>query len=1614
MKTKLIMKMEGNHILKKLISPKLLLILVFVVTGQANLFGQCGATASFNGSLTGCSEVQFLDLSSAVQNYTIVAWDWDFGDGNTSTVQHPLHTYAPGSTYIVQLTVTADSSGVTCTDVGTGVMTIPALPTVYFTWDPEPTCLGGATSFFGTSGNPIVTWDWNFGDGQTSSIQNPVHLYPLAGSYNVTLMVTDVNGCSDTAINTVNVGAIPDVDFTFSPDPTCFNSPTNFYGISSVAATVTSWTWDFGDGGVGFTQDAIHTYLGTGNYTATLTIADTNGCTNSISYPVTVNQLPTANFFHDGPTCMDEIVNFTNISTTPNGYITTWEWDFGDGTNTTVVFPDDPNVSHTYPNPGTFQVYLTITDSDSCTSSTFREIIILANPIADFTFTSACNQEAVDFFDLSSPNGGNSLVSWYWDFGDPASGVNNTSTLQDPSHIFTTGGTFSVLMIISNTDGCTDSITYDVNVNSLPDVQITTDSDTVCVDAISNFYGSGSANIVTWFWTFGDGGTSVLQNPQHAYASPGTYQVTLTGMDDAGCDSTTTHSITVNPPPSADFNTSSPACVGSAVDFFDISSSPNGWVTQWHWYFGDGSDTIVLFPDPPNVTHTYTISGSYIASLVITSNANCIDSITHEVVISVTPQAEFAAGGPRCEGNLLQFFDESMGFGTGIQAWSWNFDDPSSGSNNTSTQQNPFHLFSNAGIYNVFLEVTNADGCIDSISHDIEIYPPPPVYFNSYPLAGVCEDDTAFFTIDTDTTDISAIISFFWNFGDPASGTQDTSSLVNPWHIYNAFGTYDVTLTIVDTSGCISTIVLPVEVLEIPVADYTFVAACFNDSTFFTDQSVPGATVINEWFWKFNDPGFAPGDTANTQNTGHMFSNIDNYFVELTVTDNNGCSATAGRWVEVFDTPSAGFTFNQFCDPPGTVQFVDESTYGSSGSPLLSWEWELDDGYFSNEINPSYIYDILDTCYIVNLTVTDNNLCTDIYTDTICLFGEATIDFIADAVCFNQSTFFQGIPSNTTDSIAAWYWDFGDGSPIYATPKDTASHTYAAPGEYLVNLNVTDINGCEASTYQMVRVDSLPTPNFATDTAYCDSPTNFYDLSIGNGTFIASWEWNFGDINSSSNTSTDQFPQHNYDSNDSTYFVSLKVSNYLGCYDSILLPVYKGPCVVASFEPVDPPFCNTYPVCFANTSLFLGSSGSVFEWEFNYGDGNIDVFSNEPDTICHVFDDAGTYRVSFVVKADVNGNIYTDTAFLDIEISPIPTANFATYLNCINEETFFEDIAEGNGGNVIGWQWDFGDPNTTEDTASTQFPSYQYPYAGFFDVQQIVMSDNGCVDTLDQEIEVYEPPIAEFSSSVACLEETTEFFDESEVSGPDIYAWNWSFGDPEAAVDTSVLQDPSHTYNNLGSYTVTLIVEDLNQCLDTIDKEIEVYEVPTSGFTLIDNYHNTQGVVLLENNSVDAEYYDWDFGNGETSIEISPEVVYTEDGTYLIELIAYNQYGCPDTTLLEYELMFKGLYIPSAFQIEGPKENTIWTPKGINLKRYTVEVFSLWGDVVFSSTLLTTTGEPAEGWNGWMNNVKSGEILPVGNYIWKASGKFKDDSLWKGMEDDEGDFHTSGVVTMIR
>ncbi|MCK7540332.1 MAG: PKD domain-containing protein [Marinilabiliales bacterium] len=343
---------------------------------------------------------------------------------------------------------------------------------------------------------------------------------------------------------------------------------------------------------------------------------------NSVTHIVNVPVAPHAFFDSDEPTCLGQPTCFTDLSWVDDPsteFIATWIWDYGDGTPPdTVLFPNNPNLCHTYDSIGTYPVTLTIIDNYGYDDSYTTDVHILPNPIAGFLFTGACEDMEVQFTDISTENGAGSIISWEWNFGDPMSGINNFSNLQNPVHTFTTAGiTYNVTLIINNFNGCTDTLVRQVYVRPAPAVAFT--HDPACSGQPVTFTADTLImqvdSIATWSWDFGDG-TSPMPNPitiTHTFGVPGTYVITLTVSDIHGCVNSVTDTLEVHPSPVANFYWSTPTCMGMPVQFTDQSYMPagfTGFITKWEWDFGDGTIQTINLPASPNVQHTFTGAGT--------------------------------------------------------------------------------------------------------------------------------------------------------------------------------------------------------------------------------------------------------------------------------------------------------------------------------------------------------------------------------------------------------------------------------------------------------------------------------------------------------------------------------------------------------------------------------------------------------------------------------------------------------------------------------------------------------------------------------------------------------------------------------------------------------------------------------------------------------------------------------------------------------------------------------------------------------------------------------------------------------------------------------------------
>ncbi|TRZ75590.1 MAG: PKD domain-containing protein, partial [Bacteroidetes bacterium] len=1455
-------------------------------------------------------------------------------------------------------------------------------------------------------GGVLTQWAWNFDDpgsgaANTSTLQSPIHNFSSPGIHHVTLIVTNVNGCTSQIIIDVDVSAKPVAAFTAAAS--CLGNTTAFTDASTTpTGTIVGWAWDFGDGGTSALQNPTYLFGLAGIHYVTLTVTNSSGCTHSIQLPVNVYPQPVTSFTFSTPTCAGGTVTFTDVSTTGHGYITQRAWDFGDGNTQTTAAP---TVTHTYATGGLYQIILTVTTSDNCTGTKTLPVSIQYPPLAAFTYAnSLCMLSPVQFTDNSQNNGGGQITQWRWNFGDPGSGGNNNSNQQSPVHSFSSASTFHVQLIALNADGCSDTTTQDVIINASPTADFTVTN--VCQGNPAAFTDASSGGtIVSWSWNFGDGGTSTAQNPTYTYGNPGNYNVILTVTESNGCVGTKAKLIQVFGTPVPQFTFSPPTSSTHSVQFTDHSTTAHGSIHDWYWDFGDGSTVHIVFPASQNVKHKYAGGGIYNVTLAITTTDSCNNSIILPVTVAFQPTANFSNASGPCALMPNQFTDLSQANGgTPLTAWLWNFGDPTTGINNTSNQQNPTHTFSTGGPFTVKLQITNSSGCTDTISKGITVNAAP---VSAFSFDTACINSPTQFH-DSSTTAAGTINAWLWNFGDPSSGTNNISTLQNPIHTYTSPGNYMVKLTVTNTNGCSKDTTKQVPVSPKPQALFQYSAACAQDSTLFTDLSIAPFSQLVGWHWEFGD-----GGTADIQNPKHKYAAAGTYSVKEVVTNINGCRDSVTQSVIVHVKPVAKFQYvSKFC-PAGQVTFQDLST--ATAAVIVSHLWIFDPGNTSTVPNPVFTFPVTDATYPVELIVTDTYGCRDTVIDSVYVKPAFKFTFTNDTVCFGYPTHFRPVDLATGDSLYSPRWEFGDpnSGPANNSNLFNSTHIFTAPGLYYVKLTLFNSDNCVDSVFRTVRVYALPKPYFTYVAPQCDSIVRFSDTTkvFGSGT-IASWEWRFGDgsppliIPAPGPGDTSHIYAVSGD-----YQVTLIITNTHGCVDSITKGVTRLPCIKADYTYPDTLRCMNYMVTFQDTSI---PTSRIKQWRWTWGDGTPDTsYTTFSRNIRHRFTNAGTYNVKLWIKTIVNSVTIRDSLTQAVVIHPTPKTLFSNVPVCLHQQAVFRDTSLTNGEPVSRWMWSFGEPSSgVKDTSTLKNPTHTYITRDTFDVKLVVMNKFGCKDSLIKPIRIYGLPAARFTYKAACTGDPTFFADSSSISDTTIGFWRWNFGDPKVSKDTSILKDPFYKYKIAGNYLLRLIVRDYFGCRDTIDSTVTVHVTPVAAFTVINGYEGTQGKVKLNNFSTGASAYYWDFGNGKTSNDTNPVATFTEDGTYIIKLISTNTFGCTDTTYYDYKILFRGLFVPNAFApTSGNMAVRLFKPVGINLKTYHIQVFDTWGHLMWESSKLDSNGAPEEGWDGTYN----GELMPQGNYFWKATATFVDDSAWTGSDTGvKGGGGTMGSVILLR
>jgi gliding motility-associated-like protein len=810
--------------------------------------------------------VAFIDNSSFNPNQ----WSWDFGDGNVGSGSTVNHVYTDSGTYNVQLIVTNVFS---CSDTLEQIHRVYDKPTANFSFN--DTCFGGPNNFVDLSqanDGLITNFDWNFGDLGTSIQQNPSYTYSAFGTFPVQLIVTTDNGCKDTLVQDVASYALPHADFTFPSN--CINDPISIQDASTQGDwNVVQWNWAIDT--VAVNGPSIqYTFPNDGIYPVQLFVLDAFGCVDSISQQVVVSVRPDLTLFVNND-CELEQFEFSNSSTIAFGTIDSVNWNMGDGSSYSSLSPN-----HVYTNFGIYNVTFYAESNIGCGSDTTFQVEVYPNPIAGLVFADVCEGETMYFNEITTvPIPGQLLMS-DWDIGDGTSFIDTSIT----SHNYLGFGNYTVQLSAETQHGCTDVANYDVEVYPLPISNFSVTN--ICNDVPEVFVNLSSGGSISR-WDFGDGTTSLDDQPlPHVYTTFGTYIVELIIETGSGCSDTLAQQLEVFAVPVADF-TFDTVCFPLPTTFADLSTIlGTDQIANWDWRFGDAG-----FDATQNPLHNYAQWGDYTVTLTVTSENGCVDdTIIGPARVHPKPQAIFDDAITNCHQDTTTFQDLSTIANAPLDSlalWTWNF-----GDGTTSTMPDPFHVYANEGMFDAMLAVMTNHGCVDTVFHQVEIYPLPRVAFSADTTHG-CQPFRAQFLDETTIPSPYNLSRWEWNFGD----SSELVSAQFPVHTYLTDtigpleeGVFTVTLTVASGNGCISSATYPNYMTEYPRPDAWFDVDPKRAELLFARMQVADLSSINVSNWNYD---FGDGSTAIAQNPQHSYRDTGTYIITQYVATQYGCLDTA-------------------------------------------------------------------------------------------------------------------------------------------------------------------------------------------------------------------------------------------------------------------------------------------------------------------------------------------------------------------------------------------------------------------------------------------------------------------------------------------------------------------------------------------------------------------------------------------------------------------------------------------------------------------------------------------------------------------------------------------------
>jgi len=1237
---------------------------------------------------------------------------------------------------------------------------------------------------------------WFSDNADISKEASPKVVYNQRGEYLIGLAAFSQGNCTDTAYANISVQEV-DASFSASKNFICRNDEITFSQHNVPDPVENRWRFTTSQRetqNVSSPTPIDHTFNYGGTFTVSLTATTSHGCTDT--YDTIVKVLSAKPYIEDRTLCVGDSAFFIN----PDGFANYYEYDFGNGSDTTVN--SNARVGTQYTTRGTYTITASAY-SDECSDTYTQKMVTVQQADATFTVSDSivCNfyppgEANKNFVQFSHSNIPDPVAFGEWSFSDNT----GTKPYKEPlaTYHYTTPGIVNTSLEVTTTYGCVDKTEKKIIVNGTLG-EFGVDRNEICIHDEVGFVPYDLVNVDSLIWIFDDGLASLDELPSHAYHEAGAIYPVLQLYDTSGCLNIIGPEKIMVYEIIADFSVdNSLLCEHDTLQITENCSS----TTNWHWDFGNGD--ISLEQDPE--TYAYNTADKYTITLTASNHINCADTATAEIEVFPVPDPQFGLNKEFLCAPSDELLMEYIASDTTIVDFVWSFGDEN-GINSDSTVYYNFdestrkdsslsHIYMSAenDEYIVALAATDFRGCKNRAEKHLKLHAPDVEFTVLDPLG--CKGEAV--EIINNSSSVDSVV---WLYGNE----ETERSLTDVAPVYSKRGDYTITAIGYKMGRCTDTLSADVNIEEIYAEfklsdDYI----CDDDSVKFTQLQVPDSVFGT---WTFGSGESSAYTLASDTVKWFTYEDGGTYIVSLDLETENGCK---DLFTDTILVNEAKPVFNDTTICAGNTIEVENIT-----GLAETYIWDFGNG--------------------VRDTVTTNDKISVKYTSR----GNYTVSLIAqhqacnDTVVVPEAINVQEIDANfsmtdtlacdeefirfvhlaTPDSVSGT-WAFGDGDmQNYQTPLDSAvEHAYQKGGIYTVELQVATSNGCEMAVSKEIAVNKANP--VISDKAICKEDI----IQLHNNTSQAkSYTWMIAGVDTlknSDNTIFDlQFTQRG------TYSLTL-IAEHPSCTDTIQLDsIIKVEEINADFSLSDERICNVYPDTMDQKNLVvmthLYSPDSITAGRWMLNGAEIQKYAT-PDSVYsayqHLINKLGENILALEV-ATTNG--CKDTRSKSIWVDGSEGA-FSISKNsiCKGEEITF---TASNLVQAEKLEWVYGDSNRSNRETHT----YKYDTIGNFAPYLILFNASGCINPLAPKALYINEVIADFSTPdpKLCIGEVLNVVDKSKMSTK----WNWNFDNGS----TQTVQTPVNvSYGKAGEYTVELITFDDIMCSDTISKKVTVYPHP--------------------------------------------------------------------------------------------------------------------------------------------------------------------------------------------